>query len=82
MTRKHQVIQNYQRTARKDHEAILIRRQIIEDRKERLENLTVQRVSSIRSLCYRLEDKVRISQNTLAIFIPFLTECDKNDIDC
>lgn len=43
---KQQIIQSYRRSAVKDHQRILQRKQIIEDRKERLESITVQRVSS------------------------------------
>ena len=39
------MIQQYRRTAHKEHERILTRRNIIEDRKEKLENISVQRVS-------------------------------------
>ena len=38
------VVQSYCQTARKEHARILQRRQIIEERKEELENLNVQRV--------------------------------------
>ncbi|XP_038070964.1 eukaryotic translation initiation factor 3 subunit A-like [Patiria miniata] len=40
---KQVMIQHYRRTARKEHERILTRRHIIEDRKEKLESITVQR---------------------------------------
>ena len=40
------IVQCYRQTARKEHMNILMRRQIIEERKEKLENLNVQRVSS------------------------------------
>ncbi|XP_071827297.1 eukaryotic translation initiation factor 3 subunit A-like [Apostichopus japonicus] len=40
---KQQIIQSYRRSAVKDHQRILQRKQIIEDRKERLESITVQR---------------------------------------
>ncbi|KAJ8025425.1 Eukaryotic translation initiation factor 3 subunit A [Holothuria leucospilota] len=40
---KQQIIQSYRRSAAKDHQRILLRKQIIEDRKERLESITVQR---------------------------------------
>ena len=39
------IVQTYRQTAKKDHLRILQRRQIIEERKEELENVTVQRVS-------------------------------------
>ncbi|XP_063963477.1 eukaryotic translation initiation factor 3 subunit A-like [Lytechinus pictus] len=60
VNRKHQVIHNYQRTARKDHDAILVRRQIIEDRKERLENLTVQRERAEQDM---IEEQQRAQRN-------------------
>merc|ERR1712079_727574 len=37
------IVQCYRQTARKEHMNILMRRQIIEERKEKLENLNVQR---------------------------------------
>lgn len=40
-----QIVQRYKQTAKKDHENILKRRQIIEERKEEIENLNVKRVS-------------------------------------
>lgn len=39
-----QILQTYRQTAKKDHMQMLRRRQMIEDRKEELENLTFQRV--------------------------------------
>jgi len=39
-----QILQTYRQTAKKDHLQMLRRRQMIEDRKEELENLTFQRV--------------------------------------
>lgn len=38
------LLNSYRLTARKEHQRILQRRQIIEDRKEQLENLNDQRV--------------------------------------
>ena len=43
---KVQIAQSYRVTMRKDHQRILTRRQIIEDRKEQLEHLNDQRVSN------------------------------------
>jgi len=37
------IMQNYRQTSKKEHNAILRRRQIIEDRKEEIENVTYQR---------------------------------------
>ena len=39
-----QIVNRYRLTAKKDHENILMRRQIIEERKEEIENLNVKRV--------------------------------------
>ena len=41
------IISNYRSTARKEHARILQRRQIIEERKEELENISTQRVSIV-----------------------------------
>lgn len=38
------IVQTYRQTAKKDHLRILQRRQIIEERKEELEQVTVQKV--------------------------------------
>lgn len=38
------IVQNYRQSAKKEHQRILLRRQIIEERKEELENLNNQRV--------------------------------------
>ncbi|KAL5016137.1 hypothetical protein ScPMuIL_005726 [Solemya velum] len=40
---KAQIINNYKMTAKKEHQRVLLRRQIIEDRKEQLEHLNDQR---------------------------------------
>ena len=45
------IIQSYRQTARKEHARILQRRQIIEERKEELENANVQRVRTHATHC-------------------------------
>lgn len=40
------IVQSYRQTAKKDHQRILMRRQIIEERKEELENMNTARVST------------------------------------